>query len=38
MRAVKVFKSLSLGRTSTNSQVGRSFTARCSEWNPRLTL
>jgi hypothetical protein len=29
--AVKAFKSLSLGRTSINCQVDRSFAARCSE-------
>jgi hypothetical protein len=29
VRAVKAFKSLNLGRTSINCQVGRSFAARC---------
>jgi hypothetical protein len=34
--AVKAFKSLSLDRTSINCQVGSSFAAWCSEWNPKL--
>jgi len=38
VRAVKPFKSLSLGRTSINCQVGRSFAAQCSWVNPILLL